>query len=88
MVSVLENSLLGRQKAVNEIKQDPNVFNLANNETERFVIGITGRLTILSRTIEILIDNKMITIPSDFEEINCFKSQYIKEINIWNMCKY
>ncbi len=81
MVSVLENSLLGRQKAVNEIKQDPNVFNLANNETERFVIGITGRLTILSRTIEILIDNKMITIPSDFEEINCFKSQYIKEIN-------
>ena len=81
MVSVLENSLKDKQDTVSSIKDDPNVYNIANNETKRFIISISNRLTILKTIIKILVDNHMITVPTELDEINDFKAHYVKEIN-------
>lgn len=81
MVSVLKNSLKDKQDTVSAIKDDPNVYNKANNETKKFIISISNRLTILKTIISILIDNHMITVPADSDEITDFKAHYMKEIN-------
>ena len=80
MLSSLDNSLKAKQKTIDSIKQEPDIFNAANSETQQYVIGISGRLGILSIIISFLIDNDILQGSFNLEDLVHFKRQYQKEI--------
>ena len=83
MKTALDNSVKNRSEDIETIKKQDDVYNAANNESEKYIISIAGRLTILSSIIKYLIDNKVLIVPREYDEIRDFKTHYLKEINIY-----
>ena len=83
MTTALDNSVKNRSDDIETIKKQDDIYNAANNESEKFIISIAGRLTILSSIIKYLIDNKVLIVPREYDEIRDFKTHYIKEINTY-----
>lgn len=81
MNRILDNILSFDSQVVASIREENSVFNAANNH--KYALSIRYRLEILSKIIEILLQQGKLTLPEEYSDIGKFSQKYGDEISVY-----